>query len=662
VPSVPLAYEVSAYELAPDLRAAGGRVWTLEEAQAVLVRRVAVEKQRRELRVDYYRIGYPLAFPLPLTQRLDETLLPQGIAGMRYPWTTWLSWELEQRWRILHAGWRRLDDAQAGTLLQREMADLSRWDDFLATPGQGVSLVTGHLAACLALVLADSTGWDPALYQQTLAAARALLERDIRPWFEKTWDGGQPLTPARMHNIPMIVLMRSAQLARVIESPLAERLESRAREVMRAWWEFRTSEQRHTEGTAYDGYIADTMTEWLAGLPDRDVLLAAGREPFAGLAQQWIQLTLPGRTDLHAPLGDVEPEMPFWVNALLRLASWYDLDQAGWLLRRYPLQRLPAAALAAIADQAAFLHRDFAVPEVGPAEQLASVSLRTGWEPHDMLAAVGLPRCNMGHLHPDGGHLIVGWHGRFWITDPGYQQYRPGLEREYTLGLQAHNAPVIGGIAQSRRSSRLVALSTDDQGRQHAALDLTDGYAGLPEGASVRRDIWLIPDDNPAVVVRDAFAGLPPGVEVQTHWLGGAHLAWAFPDGWARLSDGERALWIGTAPGALEPARLARHPGSRGPLTLEHVATLPEGSGTRWWMFHADPTAGWNPPLVYHRTRQPGKTCRTAGFCTVGGAFRRPPPVFPSRTKIPGVVRNFGASAGLIIRCEQVMTWEGQPG
>jgi len=594
----PLAYETSAYELAPHLRTVAGRLWTPEEAKSVLAQRVAFEKQRRELDVDYYRIGYRLAFPLPLRQRLHEELLPQGIPGMRYPWTTWLSWALEERWRTLHAGWRQLGDAEAGALLQREVAALLGWDDFLAAPGRGVSLVTGHIAACLSLTLADSAGWEPALRKKSLAAAQSLLERDIRPWFEESWADTNPITPARLHNIPVIALMRSAQLARVIKHPLGERLEQRARDVLHAWLKFRTGDERHTEGTAYDGYIADTMTEWIAALPDRDVLLAAGRKAFCGLAEEWIQRTLPGRTDLHAPLGDVEPEMSFWANALMRLASWYELKEAGWLLRRYPLKRLPAASLAAIPEHARFLLRDFSPPEAGPREQLASVSLRTGWERRDLAAIVGLPRCNMGHLHPDAGHVILGWQGRFWITDPGYQQYRPGLEQEYTLGPQAHNAPVIGGVAQSHRTARLVALGTDNARRQHAALDLSGGYAGLPKGASVRRDIWLIPGEAPAVVVRDSFAGLKPGVEVKTHWLGGAHLAWAFVNGWARLSDGQHALWIGAAPGTLEARKLTRHPGSRGPLTLEHNAALPEGSGVCWWVFRCETSAGWESPRL----------------------------------------------------------------
>src|ERR1035438_1793615 len=97
----------------------------------------------------------------------------------------------------------------------------------------------------------------------------------------------------------------------------------------------------------------------------------------------------------------------------------------------------------------------------------------------DLLAVMGLSRGPMSHLHPDGGQLILGWQGRFWITDPGYQQYRPGDERDYTLGLQAHNAPMIGGTAQTLRASRVLLLETNAHGWQHARVELSGGYRGV---------------------------------------------------------------------------------------------------------------------------------------------------------------------------------------
>ncbi|MCC6167135.1 MAG: heparinase II/III family protein, partial [Caldilineaceae bacterium] len=379
------------------------------------------------------------------------------------------------------------------------------------------------------------------------------------------------------------------------------------------WHHRRDQAAPHTEGVSYDGFLMDSFTDWLDGLPDREALLAEGRDAFAGLVRQWVYSTLPGRPDLHAPLGDVEGEMPFWISCILRLAGWYgpdaDFGTGLWLAQRTDPVRLPAAALTWALDHVPAVAADAAPPATAPQEVANAATLRTGWDSADLLALVGMSRSSMSHLHNDGGHLILGWYNRFWITDPGYQQYRPGEERDFSIGVAAHNAPVIGGIAQSRRDLRCLHLHDDGYGRQQVALDLTGCYEGLPPGARVRRDVWLIPPDTegtPLVIVRDTLAGLTPGIEIRTHWQGGAQLAWAFVNGWARLSDGQRALWVGVWPPHEDPAgieqavsaaMLQRHPGSRGPLTLVHAAPLPD-TGVRWWVFRGDPALRWTAPQL----------------------------------------------------------------
>lgn len=593
VAAPPLAYETSAYELAPELQAEQ-RPWRKRDLKRTILQRAAREKQRRELDVYYYRIGHTMAYPLPLERRPALAELPAPLPGRAYPWLIWLTWDLEERWRVLHAAWRQFGDDEAGALLQRELAALSGWDRFCEVDGN-VGLVTGHLAGCLALALADASKWAPANWQQARGAAEALLERDVWPWFETRWRV-ETIGQSQLANIPVIALVRSAQLARVIGSPRQAALEGKAREVFAAWRRLRTGEARHTEGSGYDGYLMDSLTDWLAGLPDRAELLRESGDAFRSLADQWMNLTLPGRFDLQAPLGDVEPEMPFWATVLTRLSEWYQWRDSAWFLQRYPLQRMPAAGVAgALGGQ---FPSAATSPATGARELPNAVSMRTGWDRNNLLAVVGLTRGPMGHLHADGGQIILGWQGRFWITDPGYQQYRPGEEREYTLGAQAHNAPVIGGKAQTVRAARLQLLETNARGWQHARVDLSGCYRGLPAEAAVRREVWLINEGGLAVVARDTLSGLGKDATVSTSWLGGAHLAWAFRDGWARLSDGRHAFWAATFPGPIEAPQLTRHPGSRGPLTLTHTATLPDGQAARWWVFWCEPKAGWKPPSL----------------------------------------------------------------
>ena len=591
----PMAYDPSAYELTPQFEQ-GNLPWTFADLKKAILTRTRIEKHRRELDVYYYRIGYTIAYPLPLFQRPTRPQLPAGIPQTTYPWLTWMSWELEERWRILEMAWRRFGDREAGKLLQRELAALDGWDHFYEVNDQ-VSLVTAHLAASLALALSNPPGWDKDSLRRTCAAAERLIERDVWPWFEKTWNV-QQWTPQKLSNIPLIALARGAELARVIHSPHRDALDQRLCEALQAWRQFRLSETPHTEGVAYDGYLMDSLAGWLARLPDHAAMLQENREAFRTLATHAMDLTLPGRADLQTPLGDVEPEMTHWATVLLRLAAWYEWNDAGWLLRRVPLNRLRAEAWGIALDSRDFLKRKSAPPQAGLHEHPNAISLRTGWESDELLAVFGFSRGKMGHLHSDVGHVTLGWQGRFWITDPGYQQYRPGQERDFTLGLQAHNTPVINGVPQTRRAGRLLLLETNRLGFLHARMDLSQCFTNLAGDSSVERELWLIQNRGRAVVVRDTFRDLGTNTEVTTSWQAGTHLTWAFREGWARLSNGNQALWIGTCPGTLDAQCLDRHPGSRGHLTLVDRHILPKGTASRWWVFWCDPSAGWTPPSV----------------------------------------------------------------
>lgn len=568
--------------------------WRLKEVAQELRSRVQVEKERSELHVPYYRIGIPLAYPLPLQRSPKMQDLPVGIQGITYPWYTWLSWSLEERWRLLHVAWRRFDDHQAGELLQRELAALDSWDQYCETVG-GFSLSTAHIAACLSQALEQAEGWDKEKYQRAHRAAEKLFNLEAWPWFQKEYGTDRQLTVADLQNVRMIGLARTAQLARVLNNPNEQKIHARAVEALRLWFRVRTSAACYTEGTTYDGYFLDSCTEWLAGANDRDELLKGGAAAMESVSKSWQYLLLPGRPDAQAPLGDVEPEMPFWTTAWLRLALWQKTLDADWFLRRLPLQVAPAAFLVEALDHAHAFQDQTPVPSPEPAELPHAAVLRTGWDRSDILAAIGLARNGTGHLHNDAGQLVLGWQSRFWITDPGYQQYRPGSELVFSMGPEAHNAPVIAGIFQTQRAPRLIALSRAADGSQRTMIDLTACYEGLPRDARVVREVRLLPNAGPAVLVRDLISNLHQPVEVQTCWQGGTDLAWAFRQGWARLSDGHRALWIGVYPGSLSAADLDRHEGSWGPLTFKHRVVLAEGEGERVWLFVCDEQAGWAP-------------------------------------------------------------------
>lgn len=583
-----LAYDTSAYELSPALNAAVVP-WSSPDLETEIRTRAEAELARKELLVDYYRIGMPLSYPLPVNRRFRPTELPVGISSLTYPWLIWQVWALEERWRVLHAAWRAQANAAAGNCLQAELAALHRWDCFMETTNE-VGLVTGHIAGVLALALENEAGWDASTLADAQMAADDLLTRDVAPWFARQWPVGEPLTPQRLHNIPVIALVRAAELARIRRHPLASALDAQAIAVLEAWVGYRL-ERHHTEGTSYDGYLMDSLTGWLTKHPQRDALAATAHTAMRSLADQWMALTLPGRLDLHVPLGDTEPQMPFWLNALQRLAQWYAWPDVAWFLSRVPLIRVPAAMLAEVSRTPAPQ-----VPLPAASRVVANaVTYRSGWTRNDHSIAVSLPRVPLHHLHADAGHITVGWHGRFWITDPGYQQYRPGEERDYTIGRAAHNAPVIDGQTQNEFACRLDRFEADET-TLRVQLDLSRCYRDLPAEATVRRRVTVAIGSVPCLTVTDEYSGFLPGTPIAYHWLGGSHLAWTAIDGWFRLSDGVHAVWLGLTGQRLAPAALVRHPGSRGALTLAHTTNLADGGGRFQWTLRAGSGGDWTPP------------------------------------------------------------------
>ena len=592
-------YDTSAYETASFIPT-GLHESSEETIQSEIKRRIESELQRQELIVYYYRIGHTISFPLPVTDLPD---LPPGIPnlGCPYPWGIWLTWELRERWDILYTAWKQFHNQEAGILLQEELAAIAQWKKTYEGPDTA-GLSTGHLAAFLAKALQFPEDWNPELYAEALKAAHQILERDTPQWFEKTWAKKTTFTERDLHNIPCIVLTSTALLARTIGHSSAKVLDDKAQAMFQSWLAFCLT--GYSEGTSYDGFFMDSLTQWMEHHPDQEALLAQAKPAFRKHLDNWIHHTLPGRLDLHAPLADVEPEMFFWMNVTEKLVKWYGWEDGAWLLKHIPPVRMASSALTGSLDSIYKHPIKLDSPSAGSHQHAASVTMRTGWDTDDLAVTLSLSNTETGHLHYDNGHLIIGHGNRFWITDPGYQQYRQGQELDFTIGPHAHNAPVISNISQSKRVGKLKQLTTLDNGWQYCSLDISSCYEKLPEYTQITRDVLMASGDIQGVIVRDRITASTT-LKVEYFWQGGGYLAWAFADQMVRLSNEKRILWIGTSPGQITPSQVERHAGSRGPLTLKHLYTLDQGTHEIYWIFLFDENCGWKPePDSIHKLLQ----------------------------------------------------------
>lgn len=548
---------------------AHARAWDQDQLIDEVERRGAASLAEQDLIVDYYRIGYRLAWPLPIAIRPDG--FPAAIPGIpRYPWLTWIGWQLEERWAALHnAGHPELID---------ELCRLDGWSSFVADDGRA-GLNTASVAMWLIRGLESPAATAEQRARLTEISERLITE-SLVPRYLRERDEPDLSMIRTLQNIRLIPLFTSGRLAAMIDHPGLDIVHDLATDAVRLWLDAR--KDGYTEGVAYDGYLIEHLLNWLAVVPD-----AEASEEIHRAARRWVSTTVPDRPGIQAPLGDIEPEMAHWLTVIAAVAKEAgDPDLAAWC-RTVPLRELPSAALTHLSSPVA---GGAASAVLAGGQQQAAVALRTRLDDHagggDLLVAISAPRMEIGHLHSDAGQVVLGWRGTCWITDPGYQQYRAGEERAFTLDPQAHNVPVIDGTAQTRKQTVI-----ERQTPSSAVINLSDCYEGEP---SVRRTVRIAGTDGPtgtAVLVRDEIEGSAGGV--LTHWLVPGQLSWQFVGGWARLADDhDSALWFGRIGGELAADQLTRHPGSRGPLTL----TVPTLAGRTDWIFVLDPKAGWMLP------------------------------------------------------------------
>ena len=553
-------------------------------------RRADGYRPQTHLIADYYRVRRKIAYPLPIREIYLPGLPISGIR--RYPWSIWMTWSLEER--ILSLGWAAswFGDEQARRLAVADLDALAEWPCYRQLPIP--DLASGHALRILWLAC---TRWD---------WLPGSLTRKIERAFQRHVEDTLPLSDARhgafeskddilaleephtaLHNIPFIGTVGLALAANGISHPSADALNRRLEALFGAILDLRNS--GHSEGIGYDGYILDFSADWLGTLSSarRNALMEHPR--FGDVLDESIALGAPGDVANVAQLSDAEPrEMPFHVSGYAKLFRYRSSPRAGWYLKRCGLRWLRADALAAL-HEVDVDHR-CEPPPAGAIDAHYAVVLRSGWEPEDLAVAMAASNSRMSHIQNDNGSIVIGSRGRWPLTDPGYQQYMKKREREFTLGLTAHNAPVINGKAQTGKPlDRRIVLRRYNGTTHMAELDLTPCYPAALALERVVRTLWL--SERDLVVLADRVRGAT--VEsISYHWHGHPDAAWWVQDNMARIYAPDLTLWVGSPQARITDRNVDRLPGSRGHLTLG--ASADPTAPCVWWVF----SKGDTPPAV----------------------------------------------------------------
>jgi hypothetical protein len=544
--------------------------------------------QQKYLVVDYYRIRRRLAYPLPV----EKMHIPQvPIPGIEnYPWATWMMWELEER--INSLGWaaQLFDDNDAREAVCVDLLHLSRWPQYQQYPTPDLSL--GHAARILAnsfrqwkWLSAETRDAIKNALQRIVDFSGPLVENRLKEYRDHHEILASPSVIYVVANIPLIGAIGVALAANAIDDPRKSTFNHYIKISLQAMFALR--ETGFSEGVAYDGYVLDFVMDWLAFLPDAEKSTFVQHPQFTRYLDESLWLGAPGDVAQVAELGDVEPkEMPFHISAQAKAFALQPLPERAWYLNQCQLDILRADALAALyfsVDQISQLQQH---PKAQAKDAHHAIVLRGGWDADDVAVAMANSNSPMGHLHCDNGSITIGTCGKWFIQTPGYQQYLPNSEREFTLGASSRNTPTINGQTQTRKLAELISLTTEDQ-TQTAQIDISQCYSEELKLEEITRKVLLQGDQ--LVIVEDTIAGKDIN-EISYFWHGHPDVAWWIEDNWARLYLAGKTLWIGSPQVNLEENQLQRLRGSRGQLTLTPKVLLAESALqiVRWFFLLSD--------------------------------------------------------------------------
>ncbi len=545
-------------------------------------RRARWQLGRKRLVVDYYRIGRKIAYPLPLESLLVPEVRVPSIPT--YPWATWLLWTLEERIDCL--GWAAewFGDEPARQAAAADLAALAAWKRYHPSNRPGLS--SAHAGRILWTAFTRWSWLDEGLRRRVDEACVRHVEAvlpgsDQRFGSVRTKDDvlRRDAPHTLLHNIPLIGTLGGALTAAAVDHPAAARLNDRVHALFGAVLDLRS--KGHSEGVAYDGYVLDFVADWLTALSQSERSAVLDHPNLEHYLEQSTMLGAPGAVERVAELSDVEPrEMPFHLSAQAKLLRMQRKPVQAWLLERCPLDVLRSDALAALAEVPEDLPAE--APTAGALDAHYAAVLRNGWEADDLAVAVSCSRSPMSHIQNDSGTLVIGTRGHWLVTDPGYQQYVRGQQREFTVGPTAHNGPLVNGHGPSRKQPRRIALGESRPSVHRVAIDLTACYAAQASLQELVRHVWL--SGKELVVVADVLAAAE-APHVTYHWHGAREAAWWFDAGWALMTLGDARLWITCSQRPISGADLHRLPGSRGQLSL--VSMLEAAGPAVWWVFAA---------------------------------------------------------------------------
>ncbi|WP_309120775.1 heparinase II/III family protein [Paenibacillus sp.] len=420
---------------------------------------------------DVIDVAYPLRQPEPL---------PNPAGYVDYPFWTMYSRQIENRLVTLATLYGLTEERRYADRVRAMLLDLARYDRWYEFPWRGAegNLSNAHFA------IGAATAYD-AVYDTMTEAERelvrtAILEKGLRP-MSIDWDNGDH------HNIIVAkqVAMLIGALAIVDEEPAAGKFIHQTYSYLKTYLDLR-ADSDETEGLMYVNVAAKHAAQAAvalkkatgdASLLDHRYLTEVVPELFFYFQAAGGEATFANLSDCHATL-DLSYLMSLLAanaghEAAMGYVERFEATKPAVLLNLLHAPELPKGASPDVffAGRASRMF-----PRIGWA------ALRSGWGERDHALAFTSSPSSRDHNHYDQNHFILNVAGEWLLTDPGYQDYRPGPRHEYTNGTIGHNGLLVNGKGQSRRGGGRLTAWDVSPGFAFAAGEASDAYEGALRG------------------------------------------------------------------------------------------------------------------------------------------------------------------------------------
>lgn len=436
-----------------------------ENYNSELKKRIDSEINKKYLTVDYYRIHTKYSFSLPVMCGWDKNL-PVKVDNIEpYPYAIWLLWELKKRWDTLFIAYKLYDNLMARDILENEILYAFQWDKYAI--GRNAYLGTAHFALCVAKYYIFDT-FSLENKEKIKELSKVFLDKHFMLWLREYKMIDKSKVASILHNIQVILVFSGLALAKCVDYAYTNEIYSVAETILDLYKGSRGKDIPFTEMAAYDAFTLDTILGYVY-LYSKQTILNEYRDDLFDVLYSLTDTTIPGRCDILAPIGDVEEEMQFHSSVIYRLSKWFNYSEGLSILYRINPGKISSQILyEAIVDDT---FDNTLIDKKITRKNAGTCALRSGMKLDDVLLCTSVAKWNEGHVHYDAGSFIFAYLGEICITDPGYQQYIKGEEREFTYGTYSHNAPIINGKQQNKHKCEIIDIHDD-----YLKLDISNCY------------------------------------------------------------------------------------------------------------------------------------------------------------------------------------------